>query len=224
MAAVRLLWVPLLLAPAGVVFVATRTAVDPIAGAERVDVVPELPARLALPTAAVGITTPGRHVTVKPHARRPVQHRAAKRSKSRIAHAPRPVYVVPKPIVAQVTPATTVTPHATQTPTPKPASKPTAKPTPALPPTPPTPEPTPPQAPPQPPQPPQPPREPTPTPPAPPPPVPTPPAPTPARSGEEDDQGEDNDSTRPGNGFGDRNHEHTGAPGQGSDHGRHGHD
>ena len=77
MADVRLLWVPLLLAPAGVVFVATRTTVDPIAGAERIDVLPHLPASIAFPTAAIGITTPGQHITVRVHTQRPAPRRTA---------------------------------------------------------------------------------------------------------------------------------------------------
>jgi len=220
-AAVRLLWVPLLLAPAGVVFVATRTALDPIAGTERVDVAPQFPAALTLPTAAVGITTPNRqHVTVRVHARRPAHKPAVKRAKTRIAHAPRPVYVVPKAVVAHVVPAQTATPHASNTPKPQPKPAPKPKPTPA--PTPePTPPPTPPPASPAPPaQPPTPPVQPTPTPAAPPSPAPTPPAPTPVQSGGDgDDQGEDAGDTRPGNGWGDRNHDHTGPPGHDGDHG-----
>jgi hypothetical protein len=49
--------------------------------------------------------------------------------------------------------------------------------------------------------------------------------PTPAQSddGDDDDQGEDSGNTRPGNGFGDRNHEHTGPPGHDGGHG-HNHD
>ena len=198
MAAVRLLWVPLLLAPAGVVFVATRTTVDPIAGAERLDVVPHLPAALALPTAAIGITTPERHVAVRVHVHRPALKPtpAVKRPKTRIAPAPRPVYVVPKAVVTHVVAAT---PHASQTSRPTPKS--TPKPTPAPVPTPPAPEP---------------PVPPTPTPAAPPSPAPAPPAPTPAPTdGGDDDQGEDSGDTRPGNGWGDRNHEHTGPPGRG---------
>lgn len=207
MAAVRLLWVPLLLAPAGVVFVATRTTVDPIAGAERLDVVPHLPAALALPTAAIGITTPERHVAVRVHVHRPAPKTtpAVKRPKTRIAPAPRPVYVVPKAVVTHVVAAT---PHASQTSRPTPKS--TPKPTPAPVPTPPAPEPTPPAPPPEPPV------LPTPTPAAPPSPAPAPPAPTPAPTdGGDDDQGEDSGDTRPGNGWGDRNHEHTGPPGRG---------
>ena len=229
MAAVRLLWVPLLLAPAGVVFVATRTTVDPIAGAERIDVLPHLPARVELPTAAIGITTPTRRVTVKVHARRPVQHKVAKPAKARIAHAPRPVYVVPKAVVAHVAPATAVTPHASQTPSPKPkaAPKPTPAATPALPPTT-TPQPTPPEQPTPPVPPPEQPQQPPPTPVVLPAATPTPPAPTPNQpDGGNDDQGEDTDTkdsaTRPGNGWGDRNHEHTGPPGHDGNHG-HGHD
>jgi outer membrane biosynthesis protein TonB len=206
-ARVRLLWVPLLLAPAGVVFVATRTAIDPIASAERIDVVPHFPIAIALPTAAIGITTPGRHVTVRVHTRRPV----AKRPKTRIAHAPRPVYVVPKTVIARVVPAATATPHASHTAKPKP--KPAPTPTPA-PPTTTTPEPTPPA------QPPEPPTQPTPTPAAPPSPAPTPPAPTPAQTDGDgdDDQPESTGDTRPGNGWGDQNHDHTGPPGHSGDH------
>ena len=216
MADVRLLWVPLLLAPAGVVFVATRTTVDPIAGAERIDVLPHLPASIALPTAAIGITTPEQHITVRVHTHRPAPRRTASPPK-RIVSPPRPVYVIPKPAVAHVT-QTVTTPHATLTPAPAPAPKPAPKPNPA--PTPPptttTPEPTPP---------PQPPEQPTPTPAAPPTPAPTPPPPTPTQGGGDgDDQGGDTGDTRPGNGWGDQNHDHTGPPGHDGDHGRHGHD
>jgi hypothetical protein len=227
-ARVRLLWVPLLLAPAGVVFVVTRTTVDPIASAERLEVVPHLPAAISLPTAAIGITTPERHVAVRVHraTEQPAQHRVAKRLKTRIARAPRPVYVVPRATVSHVAPVTTVTPHASHTPKPKPTPKPIPTPTAAPAPTPPpptTPEPTPPVQPPQqPPEPPtEPPTQPTPTPAAPPAPAPAPPAPTPAKSegDDDDDQGEDTGETRPGNGWGDRNHEHTGPPGQTGDHG-----
>jgi hypothetical protein len=42
--------------------------------------------------------------------------------------------------------------------------------------------------------------------------------------GDDDDQGQGSGDTRPGNGWGDRNHEHTGPPGHDGDHGRHGHD
>jgi len=210
---VRLLWVPLLLAPAGVVFVATRTTVDPIAGAERIDVLPHLPASIALPTAAIGITTPGQHITVRVHTHRPAPRRTPGPPK-RIVSPPRPVYVIPKPAVAHVT-QTVTTPHATLTPAPKPAPKPNPAPTP--PPTTTTPEPTPP--------PPQPPEQPTPTPAAPPTPAPTPPPPTPTQGGGDgDDQGGDTGDTRPGNGWGDQNHDHTGPPGHDGDHGRHGHD
>jgi len=220
-ARVRLLWVPLLLAPAGVVFVATRTTVDPIASAERLEVVPHLPAAISLPAPAIGITTPERHVAVRVHrAERPAQQRVAKRPKARIAPAPRPVYVVPKTAVAHVAPVTTVTPHASHTPKPKPKPAPEPTPTPAPAPTPPpptTPEPSPPQPPEQPPEPPT---QPTPTPAAPPAPAPAPPAPTPAKNeGDDDDQSEDSGETRPGNGWGDRNHEHTGPPGLTGDHG-----
>jgi len=209
---VRLLWVPLLLAPAGVVFVATRTTVDPIAGAERIDVLPHLPASIALPTAAIGITTPEQHITVRVHTHRPAPRRTAGPPK-RIVSPPRPVYVIPKPAVAHVT-QTVTTPHATLTPAPAP--KPAPKPNPAPPPPTTTPEPTPP---------PQPPEQPTPTPAAPPTPAPTPPPPTPTQGGGDgDDQGGDTGDTRPGNGWGDQNHDHTGPPGHDGDHGRHGHD
>jgi hypothetical protein len=227
LARVRLLWVPLLLAPAGVVFVGTRTTIDPIARAERLDVVPHIPVSLELPTAAVGITTPSRHVTVRVRTHRHV----AKRTRPRIApapvRAPKPVYVVPKTVVARV--VATVTPQAVHTPTPTP--KPTPTPTPPLAPapeptpTPTTPEPTPPV---QPPPPSEPPVQPVPTPAAPPPPAPAPPAPTAPTTGDDDgDQGEDtggNGDTRPGNGWGDRNHEHIGPPGHDGSHGRHGRD
>src|SRR3954468_23948270 len=131
-ARVRLLWVPLLLAPAGVVFVATRTTVDPIASSELLDVGPHFPAAVALPTPAIGITTPEQHITVRVHAH-PAAHRpAVKRPKVRIARAPRPVYVVPKTVVSRVAAATTPAPHASHTPKPKPApTQPTPAPTPA---------------------------------------------------------------------------------------------
>jgi hypothetical protein len=109
---VRLLWVPLLLAPAVVVFVATRTAVDPIASAERLDVAPHLPAAIALPTAAIGIATPARHVAVRLQMQRP----AAKRPKARIARAPRPAYVVPRTVFAHLSAVTEATPQASHTP------------------------------------------------------------------------------------------------------------
>jgi hypothetical protein len=198
-AAVRLLWVPLRLAPAGVVCVATKTALDPIAGAERVDVAPQFPAAITLPTAAVGITTPRRHVTVRVRtpAAKPVVT-PVKRVKRRIVHAPRPVYVVPKTVVTRVVGTVTAAPHASHTPKPKPKAAPTPAP---------VPEPTPPP-------PPEPPTQPTPTPAAPPSPAPAPPLPEPAASdGDDEDQGEDVGDTRPGNGYGDRNHEHTGPPG-----------
>lgn len=223
--AVRLLWVPLLLAPAGVVFVATRTAIDPIAGTERVDIAPQFPAATTLPTAAVGITTPTRHVTVRLHARRPAHTSAGTPAKRRIVSAPRPVYVVPKKIVTHVV---TVRPRASHTPKPiAPVSKPKPKPTPVPTPTPtPTPAPTSPPpttptpAPAPPPQPPEPPAQPTPTPAAPPSPAPTPAAPTPVQGGGDgDDRRDGTGDTRPGNGFGDRNHEHTGPPGQSGGHG-----
>ena len=210
MAGVRLLWVPLLLAPAGVVFVATRTTIDPIAGAERLEVVPHLSAAIALPSAAIGITTPARHVTV--HTRRRVRHPVVRRAKTRIAAAPRPVYVVPRTAVTNTAPTVTA-PHASHTPKPKP--KPEPKPTPA-PPTTTTPGPAPPPAAP----PPEPPVQPTPTPAALPTPTPAPPAPTPAQGDGDDDQGEDAGGTRPGNGWGDPNHEHTGPPGHDGDRGR----
>jgi len=209
-AGVRLLWVPLLLAPAGVVFVATRTTIDPIAGAERLEVVPHLSAAIALPSAAIGITTPARHVTV--HTRRRVHHPVVKRAKTRIAAAPRPVYVVPRTAVTNTAPTVTA-PHASHTPKPKP--KPEPKPTPA-PPTTTTPGPAPPPAAP----PPEPPVQPTPTPAALPTSTPAPPAPTPAQGDGDDDQGEDAGGTRPGNGWGDPNHEHTGPPGHDGDRGR----
>jgi outer membrane biosynthesis protein TonB len=236
LARVRLLWVPLLLAPAGVVFVGTRTTIDPIARAERLDVVPHIPVSLELPTAAVGITTPSRHVTVRVRTRKPAVHRhVAKRTRPRIApapvRAPKPMYVVPKTVVARIVP--TVTPQTVHTPTPKPSPTPTPTPPPPPPPapapeptpTPTTPEPTPPV---QPPPPSEPPVQPVPTPAAPPPPAPAPPAPTTPTTGDDDgDQGEDTDGngdTRPGNGWGDQNHEHTGPPGHDGSHGRHGRD
>jgi outer membrane biosynthesis protein TonB len=203
-----------------VVFVATRTAVDPIAGAERLDVVPHLPATIALPTAAIGIATPARHLTVRVHTRRPVRHAvAAKRPKTRIARSPRPTYVVPRTVVTHVVPTMTTTPRASHTPTPKPTPKPKPKPVP-------TPVPTPAPTPPTPPAPPsEPPAEPTPMPAAPPSPAPAPAAPNPVPTdGDDDDQGQGSGDTRPGNGWGDRNHEHTGPPGHDGDHGRHGHD
>jgi len=211
-AGVRLLWVPLLLAPAGVVFVATRTTIDPIAGAERLEVVPHLSAAIALPSAAIGITTPARHVTV--HTRRRVRHPVVKGAKTRIAAAPRPVYVVPRTAVTNTAPAVTA-PHASHTPKPKPRPEPKPTPTPA-PPTTTTPEPAPPPAAP----PPEPPVQPTPTPAALPTSTPAPPAPTPAQGDGDDDQGEDAGGTRPGNGWGDPNHEHTGPPGHDGDRGR----
>ena len=224
-AAVRLLWVPLLLAPAGVVFVATETAIGPIASAERIDVAPNFPATIELPTAAVGITTPERHVAVRVQTHRPVrpvQHRTAGRAK-RVVRFPRPVYVVPRTtVVTHIVGATTAAPHAAHTPKPVPKPVPEPAPAPAPAPVPPvttTSEPTPP------PQPPSPPVEPTPTPAAPPSPAPAPPAPAPAPSGDgDDDQGDDTGDTRPGNGWGDRNHDHAGPPGHDGDHGRHGHD
>jgi len=215
-AGVRLLWVPLLLAPAGVVFVATRTTIDPIAGAERLEVVPHLPAAIALPSAAIGITTPARHVTV--HTRRRVRHPVVRRAKTRIGAAPRPVYVVPRTAVTHIVPTATP-PHASHTPKPKPKPTPKPEPTPTpAPPTTTTPEPGPPPAAP----PPEPPVQPTPTPAALPTPTPAPPAPTPAQGDGDgdDDQGEDAGGTRPGNGWGDPNHEHTGPPGHDGDRGR----
>lgn len=220
-AAVRLLWVPLLLAPAGVVFVATETTLGPIASAERIDIAPNFPGTLTLPTPAVGITTPERHAAVRSRAPRPVQHRhAAKVVKTvkvkrltRVAHAPRPVYVVPKTIVARLVPTLVVVrPTASHTPKPKLVPKPKPAPTPVPPPAPapppttiPAPTPTPPA---------EPPVQPLPTPAAPPSPVPTTPAPTPApNDGDDDGQGQADDNTRPGNGWGDPNHEHTGPPG-----------
>ena len=223
-AAVRLLWVPLLLAPAGVVFVATETAIGPIASAERIDVAANFPATIELPTAAVGITTPERHVAVRVQTPRPVHRRIARQPK-RVVRSPRPVYVVPRTaVVTHVVAATTTAPHASHTPKPKPAPNPVPEPTPAPAPAPAPPptttsEPTPPA------QPPAPPVEPTPTPAAPPSPAPAPPAPTPAPSGGDgDDQGGATGDTRPGNGWGDPNHDHTGPPGHAGDHGRHGHD
>lgn len=209
---VRFLWVPLLLAPAGVVFVGTRTAIDPIASAEQLDVVAHIPATISLPTAAIGITTPAKHVTVRVHTRHPVRHRVVRRSKVRIAHSPRPVYVVPRTVVAHVV-AKTTAPHTQKpkpTPTPAPAPAPSPAPTPAEPTTPPPAEP---------------PAEPTPTPAVPPTPAAVPPAPsvTPTDGGDDDQDSESNDA-RPGNGWGDQNHEHTGPPGYDGDHGRHGHD
>jgi hypothetical protein len=218
---VRFLWVPLLLAPAGVVFVGTRTAIEPIASTERLDVVPHIPAAIALPTAAIGITTPAKHVTVRVHTRRPAPHRVVRhRPKVRIVRAPRPVYVVPRTVVTVVThiAAKTTAPHASHTPKPKPAPKPAPVPTPPQ-----TPAPAEPTTPP----PSEPPAQPTPTPAVLPAPAPEPAAPSVAPTeGDDDDHGEDGDGndTRPGNGFGDRNHEHTGPPGHDGDHGRHGHD
>jgi hypothetical protein len=101
------LWLPLLLAPAGVVFVGTRTAIDPIANAERLDVVAHIPATISLPIAAIGITTPAKHVTVHVHTRRPARHRVVRRPKVRIARTPRPAYVVPRTVFGHIVAKTT---------------------------------------------------------------------------------------------------------------------
>src|SRR5438132_875487 len=128
----------MLLAPAAVVFVATRTTVDPLTKTERIDV--SVPHALGLPEAVPGVVfsdiTPPKsgHITV--HVRRRVPHvvhpRAVVRAKP-VVRAPKPVYVVkPKPAVTHVVVTARVAPHtkvAAST-TPKPTPTPSPSPTP----------------------------------------------------------------------------------------------
>lgn len=79
---VRLLWITLLLVPAGVVFVAARIAIGPIAGTERLDVVPRVPPAISLPTTAVGIATP--------------------RPRATVPASPRPTHVAPQTVVGHI--------------------------------------------------------------------------------------------------------------------------
>jgi hypothetical protein len=106
-ARVRLLWILLLLAPAGVVFVAARTAIDPISSAERLDVGPHAPATIVLPTAVIGIT-------------KPAQPRAVERPKARVPRSPRSAHFVPPTVVTHIVGTTTLTPPASHTPSGRP--------------------------------------------------------------------------------------------------------
>src|SRR5438132_7414332 len=124
----------MLLAPAAVVFVATRTTVDPLTKTERIDV--SVPHALGLPEAVPGVVfsdiTPPKsgHITV--HVRRRVPHvvhpRAVVRAKP-VVRAPNPVYVV-KPAVTHVAVTARVAPHpkvaASTPPQPTPTPSPSA--------------------------------------------------------------------------------------------------
>jgi hypothetical protein len=87
---VRLLWVTLLLVPAAVVFAAARIAIGPIAGTERLDVVPQLPSAISLPTTAIGIATPAQRATVP------------------VPISPRPMHAPPKTVVGHIVGSTSV--------------------------------------------------------------------------------------------------------------------
>jgi hypothetical protein len=73
---VRLLWVTLLVVPAGVVFVVARLAIAPIADTERLDVVRHGPPAISLPATAIGVATARPRATVPSHASRSPAHMA----------------------------------------------------------------------------------------------------------------------------------------------------
>ncbi|MGZ4147663.1 MAG: hypothetical protein ACXVPL_08145, partial [Actinomycetota bacterium] len=125
----RFAWVPLLLAPAGVVFVATRTTVDPIARTERIEV-PHIAAAITLPGIAMaGVGPLHGQVKVTVHVQRRVRHVrrqvVAHKPRPVVVPSPRPVYVItrrPAPIhiVIVTKPAPVVKPVAKPKPKPKP--------------------------------------------------------------------------------------------------------